>query len=529
MPGIWDTPPTADEIAAAKAPASGGVWDAPPTAEEMAAAEPSLGEAIGLHGLQGATAGFSDELQGAMAAHPESLAAGPAGVSDAVTSYLVSRLTPKASRAAYDANYAAGKGKANTALADTSAAHPVASVLADVGGGALTLPASGLAGAVGMGTAMGLGHSEADLNKGEFGRAAFDTALSGLLGAGGYGAGKLIGAGAGWIGDKAAGAGQRLRDLVSSKAADEAAKVTNQAKGALGGATQDANRAIENLMRLAGDPQGMTAQQRAEMDYLDRSGVLSELKQKLAGSTLDKLPGAANKIEGALTDFQDLANSEGKRATDAAAQKLSGGEFWGQVGARAKRYGLPAVGGAIVGNASGGDLKSTLEGAGGGALAGAGLRPMMHSMLRLGKAPVVQNAVLSALAKLGGAAESVAAPVAGRAASEAESAIGPGVAEWLGNQAKAADRGGKADPARLSAALKSDPAFGGQFRDRLLAAEKSGPEDLAQECLAQEYLAIVHRDDPSFSARPSMGARLRELVSGSGLQLLPRASAGGGP
>ena len=90
--GIWDTPPTAAEMAAAKA----GIWDTPPTEAEMAAAkvptppveaasveapaEPESGimdalrsiaqsaGAVGRGAAQGITGGFADELQGGIEA-----------------------------------------------------------------------------------------------------------------------------------------------------------------------------------------------------------------------------------------------------------------------------------------------------------------------------------------------------------------------------------------------------------------------------------------------------------------------------
>jgi hypothetical protein len=132
------------------------------------APRPSWAEALGRGALQGATLGFSDELAGVI----ESV------VTD--KSYEQardeSRAKNKAAQEAHPWLYGGGElaGGAATALVP--------------GAGVATLGKAALAGA-----AAGLGGSEADLTKGEFGQAAFDTALGGTVGAVAHGAGKLAG------------------------------------------------------------------------------------------------------------------------------------------------------------------------------------------------------------------------------------------------------------------------------------------------------------------------------------------------
>jgi len=263
------------------------------------------------------------------------------------------------------------------------------------GGAARTLSKTALQGvALGAGTAAGAG--EADLTKGEFGQFAAEVGTGGVLGAG-------LGAGGHFLGKTLAKGGEKVRGFAGRKleallqrnqddAAREASKLTMSARAEAGHAAQDAYRQTEHLRDLG--RQGRLTQ--------EQQAAFNRLSDELGAKAQEKLVPAAQRKADAAAAFKDLLASEPERAAQIAKDKLSTGELKRQTLARLKRYGLPALGGYVGSQVF--DDNSGL-GAGAGALAGAGLRPMMHSLLRMSRQPVVQQRVLGGLRALGSTTE----------------------------------------------------------------------------------------------------------------------------
>lgn len=139
--------------------------------------EPGALEALGRGAAQGATLGFGDELGGGAYALAD--AAKKGSLSDIVSDYIKNR----------------DEIRANNEKARS--AHPWYYGGGEFAGGLATFPfmgdvTQGIQGAAKLGAAMGLGYSNADLTKGDVGGAIRDTAMGGALGAG-----------AGYIGEKA--------------------------------------------------------------------------------------------------------------------------------------------------------------------------------------------------------------------------------------------------------------------------------------------------------------------------------------
>jgi hypothetical protein len=262
-------------------------------------------------------------------------------------------------------------------------AHPVAYGAGEIAGGMVpgsvaTLATGGAAAlpmALAQGGVSGAGYSNADTAGG----LARDTGLGIGIGALGYGAGQAVGkAFSGMAG--LAGRGVRLAESrAAGKAADEIAAEIASARGSLGGEVQKGQRIVENLRRLG--PQ-LTPEEQA---------AVAQLEQRLTQSTREALPGQVGAI-----DAKDAALSAAKQGAsqalrDRTAELLSTGEVKQQILSRALRYGPVALGTAL-GSAVGGPFGTAV-----GALAGAGTRPMVRSMIRLGKNPAVQKATLEAI------------------------------------------------------------------------------------------------------------------------------------
>lgn len=204
-----------------------------------------------------------------------------------------------------------------------------------------------------------------------------DKAMSGLVGAGSAMGGqfltnKLLGGVAGKMSD--------IEQKVADKAAKFAASETASARSAAGRAAQDAYRQLEHLRDL--NARGLlTPQQKV---------VAANLEKELAGKAAEKLiPSAALKEETSQA-YSEALKTEAQRASDRAAQLLSGGEAKQQAMARLKRYGPAALGG-IAGNM----IFPGLGGAVGGAATGLVLRPALRSMVNLSQNPAVQHGLLS--------------------------------------------------------------------------------------------------------------------------------------
>lgn len=233
------------------------------------------------------------------------------------------------------------------------------------------------------GAAHGVGQSDSIPEA--VGKAAIEGGSSAILG----GLGGAMAEGVGSLGRMAAGKSQSIRDSVIERAAKEAAAETGSAKSAAGHAAQDAYKQLEHLRELGRlgmlSPEGETA--------------AANLAQELGGKAEEKLLPAIAKKETTAAAFKDSIASEPERAKKIAEDALGASEMWRQIGARAKRYGLPAIVGAAAGGHSG-----SLFNLGAGAVIGASLRPMMHSLLRMSKNPAFATRALDLASGLGGIA-----------------------------------------------------------------------------------------------------------------------------
>lgn len=233
-----------------------------------------------------------------------------------------------------------------------------------------------------------------------------------------------------FAGRRVAAAEQKAADMATKKVAEE----VNSARGALGAATQDANRAVENLLRLESTG-ALTSEQRALLATLRQNGTLPALEAKLADSMLEKVPGAAGKVDISRAAYEGLRDGQNEAAAKVAEELLSPGEAKRQVMERVKRY-APTLAGAYAGPLAG--AGSMLAMGGGtsealfGALAGAGARPALRAVERMAAHPSVQRGMYSPLQRLAGGASSLAGSAGPAAASAARgSALPDYLAEYL--------------------------------------------------------------------------------------------------
>lgn len=318
-------------------------------------------------------------------------------------------------------------------------------------------------GPVGSLVAEGAGGMVGPRVKGGWGKQAAQSGLEGAIGGAGAAetlaevpammtAGGTIGAGAGVLGSLLSDAGaaglERLREFASGRVADAGAKATDMAakkvaaevasaKGALGAATQDANRAVENLLRLE-QTGALTADQAGLLATLRQNGILPALEQKLADSMLEKVPGAASKVDLSRAAYEGLANNQGEAVAQGAEDLLSGAEAKRQVMERVNRY-APTVVGALGGGAAGGAAGFLLGGSPTealiGGLAGAGIRPALRAGQRMLAHPAVQSRVFSPIERLAGVATGVMGEAGPVMASAARAAVDAGgiqsTHEWM--------------------------------------------------------------------------------------------------
>lgn len=362
---------------------------------EAAPEQPSLGEAVARGAAQGATAGFQDEMAGAMRSAPGAFAMEPLG---AALHYAYRKLAGDHSK---DAAYSAGRDDWRAGDTAASAAHPVASGISNVVGGALTLPATGLLGTIGTGAALGLGNSEADLHKGEYAKAGLDTLIGGTGGAIAHGAGQALSGAAGWVGKKASA----LKESLLGSAAEKAAAATATARSEAGQAAQDAYRQLEHLRELR-------ATQPEVYAGLEKAGVIdpqqvASLESELLSKSAEKLPASAARKESKALLLKEAMASEADRAAALGAEATSAKrarEIVGNPGIRYLKRAAAGVAGAGVGSLLGGeDFRG--EGALGGALA---LGPLVPTMLKAIGRPEVRyqgaRLLTKALGKLAPAA-----------------------------------------------------------------------------------------------------------------------------
>jgi hypothetical protein len=170
---------------------------------------------------------------------------------------------------------------------------------------------------------------------------AQDAALGGLVGAGAtaaiHGVTEAPGAVRNWLGDEAANA--RAQGVASNAAALQAAE--DSARGGVGGRVQVGNRIVENMDRLAPN---MTPGDAARMQGYEAAGVLPELRNKLAASNLDALPGAVGQIEDAERQYAAAQAAN----TPQQAEKMFAGQVAGVPKAIAGAYAQGAKNSAIA-------------------------------------------------------------------------------------------------------------------------------------------------------------------------------------
>lgn len=155
-------------------------------------------KALGRGALQGATLGFGDEIEGAMGGGLQALVNSlPDSVRDELG--LVKADSGDAYRYVRDEDRAANaKAEAEHGNLYTGGNIAGGLLVPIPGGVAKTAGKAALQGA-GLGAAAGLGSSDADLTKGEYGRAAVDTLVGGVTGAAGGAGGHYLAEGAGKI------------------------------------------------------------------------------------------------------------------------------------------------------------------------------------------------------------------------------------------------------------------------------------------------------------------------------------------
>lgn len=342
------------------------VWDDQPAGDDA----PGVVESYYRHAVQPATFGFADEAEGALRAAGDVLTGG-------------------------DFDYTKRRDEARARLKEAEAAHPTASTLGTWGGtiGSALIPVPGgatktLLGTVGrgalMGAAQGLGSSEADLTKGDVGRAAVDTGLGGLVGgavgAAGHGLAKLAGPLLQRITGRAArGVGEANQQILTEEG-EKAAAATATARAEAGNAAQAAYRHAELTLQ---DPDA------SESAVAMAKQLLQEQRQKASANIAQR---AAEKgVAGQA--YREAIESEADRAARGAA----GRNLAGVIMPRVKRYALPAAG-RVVGEAVLGPVGGFV-----GEMAGGNLRPMQHSLARMIKSPEMRRAAWQAVASSAGA------------------------------------------------------------------------------------------------------------------------------
>ncbi len=211
-----------------------------------------------------------------------------------------------------------------------------------------------------------------------------NTALGAVGGAAGkYGSDKLAKA-LGAIPKAASKKIAKIEAEVSERAAKQAAAETASARSAAGNAAQDTYKQLEHLREL--NAKGLLS--------AEGKKAAKALEKELAQKAAEKLLPSAARKETTSIAYKEAIETEGGRAAQIAADKLSNSEIKSQIGARLKRYGPAAVGG-MIGNM----LFPGLGGMIGGAATGLTLRPTIRSMANLLKNPALQRKALTPVAK----------------------------------------------------------------------------------------------------------------------------------
>lgn len=298
---------------------------------------------------------------------------------------------------------------------------------------------------------------------------AFGDVVGGTIGAVGRGAQSRVNA-----------AEERAREMAAEKVAAE----VRSAKSALGSRTQEANRFVENLLRLESTG-AMTGEQASQLAALRQNGVLPALEHKLAESMLEEVPGAAGRIDIARAAYEGLAENAPAATEEAAADILSGSEAKRQVMERVKRY-LPtaigaiagadkkgALGGALAGYALGGTPGSALI----GGLSMSALRPAMRAVGRMAQHPAVQRGMFSPVAGAAGPTSELV--------SELFESAGPAVSNAMRNAVEARTRGDTSTSDTVQLLMSSNPEALGPYAQQLQQAAADGNLPLVHYTLQQ--------------------------------------------
>ena len=398
-------------------------WDSDPDVEPKA--KPTGQRAMVLGGLQGFASRFGDELaglRGKMALNnPVRLGKAFRSSPDDTPEIRALKESALAEQSAQPTNYQLTRDLAREEMAAAAKEHPGLYHGSELLGAVAQsfIPGAGLAkGATlaqsagkmaALGSVAGLGDSDADVSQGDaqnIGRAALDTSLGavagGLGGAAGYGVEK----GANALARLAARRSAAIRGGVAEAADVTAKQGTASARSAAGTSATAAYKNATNIDEAikAG---AMTISDLKPEQLTAYRGLIRERAQKAA----EQLAADAARKTGKAAEYAEAMATETARARQIAEDKLGRGELKRQIKDRALRYGLPMVGTTALAATTGHDSPLELLGAAGvGGLAGQGMRPMMHSMLRLARQPVVKNGLWNLVEKSAKGTGATAAP-----------------------------------------------------------------------------------------------------------------------
>jgi hypothetical protein len=390
--------------------------------------------ALGRGGLQGITANFGDEIQGLIGqAAQRGVNLTPDAVLDALRRHGVD-LNKASEQDAYQYVRDADRQANAKAEADHGALYDAG----QAGGGIASsfIPGLGVAPGAGLlgttakmaalGGLSGLGGSNADLTRGEYGRAALDTAVGAGVGGGAGALGYGIGQGFKWAGGKLIGSAFGRAGAADARAAQiAAAKQVEEdlaKRSAAGIAAREAYKPALEL-RYAGKLDTLEPTERAAAERL-----LSEYDRKAAAGLLEK---EAAK-DAASQAFSDSISGRGDAVAEKAsallqpAAKRSAKELF-------KMYAEPVVAGT-VGHYLGGKLDDVtgMHGIGSSVGTAAGL---VFGRTRAGKAianrlalPGTQMSIANALGGFGSGLRTFGA---GLANAETGALRAPGIVSGL--------------------------------------------------------------------------------------------------
>lgn len=293
---------------------------------QASTAQPKFNELeSGLKGAeQGATLGFADELHGNVKQLLENISNTPGDIKSLLSGEKTFGELTQRNLDTYRKARDAERENVKRAQAD----NPKSYLAGEIGGGlAVPVPGAGvrtLGGAVktglALGSATGLGSSEADLTRGDVGGALVDTGIGGGLGIAGGAGGHVIGAGAGYLAERAKGllanlgdrANRGIREAAQTAedmAAKKEDKIINSLRGEAGAEVQKASRMSENIRRIPGSEDLGNAAAQARQNRAAAKAALQKAEE------LERSVGAAG--VGDVIDQSGALVSKGSKAADA--------------------------------------------------------------------------------------------------------------------------------------------------------------------------------------------------------------------